>query len=229
MFIFLFASAQETEEIQKARTSQKQFKNKGISLYIGFSFINNNQFKHALQDNSIMVDIPKVNGLMGIKINAIDIFGYGILSVEMGVEGNYRKENNHYMGLQTVYGAIEYLYPVINQKKIRLLPSFGVEYSYAIFKYYPLDNSTISFQNLSIVKDGSINLHQNYNYSALLATYFNYFLTDNSGLSFCIKCRIPFDKKNNRWKVANTDRTVTELDKYISNYLFIGVGYVFSF
>jgi hypothetical protein len=230
MFTVLFASAQETEKIQKDRTSQKQFKNTGISLYMGFSCITNNQFKHSLQNNGIMVDVPKVNGLMGIKINAIDIYGHGIISVEAGMEGNYRKENNHYIGLRTVYGTVEYLYPAINRKKIRLLPSLGVEYSYAIFKYNSLDNSTISFQDLSIVKDGSINLHQNYSFSALLGTYFNYFITNNNGgLSFYIKCRIPFDKKNARWKVENTDRTVTDLDKYISNYLFLGVGYVFTF
>jgi hypothetical protein len=48
MFTALFASAKETEKTQKVRTSQKQFKNTGVLLYIGFSSTKNNQLKHSL-------------------------------------------------------------------------------------------------------------------------------------------------------------------------------------
>jgi hypothetical protein len=37
-----------------------------------------------------------VKGLIDSKINAIDMFRYTIINVEMGIEGNHRKENNHY-------------------------------------------------------------------------------------------------------------------------------------
>jgi len=222
------AKAQVTESTQEDQ-SQKQFKNVGISLNMGCSFWENNQFKQSLQDNGITLDIPKASAFMSLKINFLDVFGYGLISVEMGMEGTNRKGNNHYMGLRAVNGVVEVLYPVVNQRKIRVFPSFGLEYSYAMFEYYSLDSTPISFQDLSVIKDGSVSLHHDYSFSALFGVYFNYFFKENQGVSIFAKYRLPTDKGNARWKVAHTDRSVTDLDRYIPNYFILGVRYVFTF
>jgi len=232
VLVFMFASlltiAQEAEDTQRAQP-QKQFKNTGISLNMGCSFLKSNQFERSLQDNDIVLDIPKMSGLMSLKINAIDLFKFATLSVEVGMEGTNRKADDYYMSLQTINGVVEFLYPVVNERKIRVFASFGLEYSYAMFKYNLLDSTSTSFQDLLVTKDESINLHHNYSYSALFGAYFNYFFRENSGISIFAKYRVPLDKNNTRWKVANTDRSVTNLDKYISNYFIVGVGYVFAF
>lgn len=228
MFVIIFATAQDTEDMLK-KQSQKPFKNTGISFNMGCSFLESNQFKCSLKDNGIVLDIPKVSGLISLKINAIDLFKFAIISVEIGMEGTSQKNNNHYMSLQTINGMIEFLYPIVNERKIRVFPSFGVEYSYTMFKYYLLDNSTVSFQDLLITKDGGINLHHNCSYSALFGVHFNYLFKENQGVNIFAKYRVTLDKNNANWKVANTDRSVTNLDKYIPNYFIVGMGYVFTF
>jgi len=226
MFAILFMNAQDVQEPQR----QEPFKNTGIAIYpFGMSFLKSNQFKKSLQENGINVDIPKVFACMSLKVTPINFWDFGLFSVDVGMEGNYQKTKEHSARLFTVFGTIEYLYPIVNKEKTRLLTSVGTEYASTKFEYYTLANGSTSFQNLLATKDGGINLTQNISFSAFVGVYFNYFFFKNQGVSIFTKYRIPLDKNNANWKVANTDKTVTNLDKHISNYFLIGVGYVFAF
>jgi hypothetical protein len=225
VFLFLSLNAQDAQETLQ----QKPLKNTGITIYpLGISFLKSNQFQKSLQEKGIDVDIPKVLACMSFKVTPIALGDFGLLSFDAGIEGNNRKEKDYYTRLFAIFGTTECLFPIVNEKKIRVFSSVGMEYSFTKFEYYTIDNNPISLQDLFTVKDGSINLSQNNQFSAFLGVYFNYFFFEKQGISIFAKYRIPLDKNNRNWKVANTDRTVTHLEKYIPNYFLMGVGYVFG-
>ena len=223
MVVALFMRAQEVQE-------QKPFKNTGITIYpFGMSFLKNNQFQKSLQKNGIDIDIPKMFFYTHLKVIPIDFGQFGLFSVDVGMEGNNKKTNAYFSRLFAIFGTIEYLFPIVEDKKIRLFPSVGMEYSFTKFEYYTLDDNPISSQNLFLVKDGSVNLSQSNHWSALIGLYLNYYFFEKQGVSLFAKYRIPLKKNNDNWKVANTDRIVTDLNKYIPNHFIFGVGYVFVF
>ncbi|MGI6319652.1 MAG: hypothetical protein ACOXZK_01490 [Bacteroidales bacterium] len=225
VLVVFSAKSQSTSDVESSSKS----KNTSISLFTGFSFVRNNQFKQSLEDNGLLVDIPPVNALMGLKANTINLYNYGILSVEIGAEGSSQAKNNSYTALRNINGVVEILFPILNEEKIKVFPTFGVEYAYSTFEYYQLDDATISFQDLLTTNYGGINLNRDYTFYALFGVSLNYFFRENLGVSVFSRYRIPLDKNNAHWRVANTKSEVTNLDNYISNYISSGAGIVFPF
>ncbi len=208
--------------------SQDTIINSNIAIYFGSSFGSNASFAQSLNSNNCVVSPRASYGSVSANIFIVDDPKCGVFGAVIGEEWSNRKQNEYFLGIQTIWGGWEYMYPVINREILRLLPVIGWSFATTQLNYYPLSTTNISASALFLNNDGSTNLKQ-MNYFFSIGTYCNCFIAPKVAISAYVKYRLGYNngKSSGDWKV-NDNKTITGLKDFPMSAFCIGIGMAYT-